>query len=158
MQVRFIKETPDQYRLECLRDDDSKTAASLEFRSYFKHDLMHFVVESSAKLQDSFFGLVKAGRDLSELSPKAIRESALVFPAEIQTTEVIVAALQGAYKTEPDYRDVCRKIKEYLAQISLAEPAYLTPDFCERVVCNHRSLLGRWGQLRGGQSLEFSFP
>ena len=157
MQVRFIKESPEQYRLECVRNDGSKTAASLEFRSYFKHDLMHFVVERAANLQDSFFGMVKAGRELAELSPKAIRESAAVFPAEIQTTEIIVAALQGASKTEPNYQEVCRKIGEYLSLLSLAEPNYLTPDFCVQVVAEHRSLLGRWAQLRGGESLEFSF-
>ena len=157
MQVRFIKESPDRYRLECVRHDGSKTAASLEFRSYFKHDLMHLVVERAAGLQESFFGMVKVGRNLAELSPKAIRESAAQFPAEIQTTEIIVGALQGIYKTEVDYQDACRKIREYLTLMSLAEPAYLMPDFCAQVVTEHRSLLGRWGQLRGGESLEFSF-
>ncbi|HYE73197.1 MAG TPA: hypothetical protein VEF04_07700 [Blastocatellia bacterium] len=157
MQVRFIKESPDKYRLECIRDDGSMTSARLEFRGYFKHDLMHFVVESKAKLQDSFFGLVKSGKDLTELSPKAIRESAAVFPAEIQTTEIIVGALQGAAKTEADNEEVCRKIEEYLSLISLAKPDYLTPEFCTQVTAEHRSLLGRWGQLHGGESLEFSF-
>jgi hypothetical protein len=158
VKVRFIKESPDRYRLECTREDGSKTTASLEFRGYFKHDLMHFVVERTANLQDSFFGMVRAGRELSELSPKAIREAAAVFPAEIQTTEVVVASLQGASKTEPDYHEFCRKIGEYLALLSLAEPEYLTADFCARVVREHRSLLGRWEQLRGGESLELSFP
>lgn len=158
MQVRFIKESPEQYRLECIRDDGSTTAASLEFRSYFKHDLMHFVVERAANLHDSFFGMVKAGKDLSALSPKAIRESAANFPEEIQSTEIIVAALQGAAKTEVDYQEVCRKLGEYLAMLSLAEPVYLTPGFCAQVVAEHRSLLGRWGQLRGSECLEFSFP
>jgi hypothetical protein len=158
MQVRFIKESPEQYRLECVREDGSKTAASLEFRSYFKHDLMHFVVERAANLQDSFFGMVKAGKDLAALSPKAMRESADSYTGEIQSTEIIVAALQGVAKTEVDYQEVCRKLREYLAMLSLTEPAYLTPGFCARVVAEHRSLLGRWGQLRGGECLEFSFP
>lgn len=158
MQVRFIKESPERYRLECVRADRSTTSASLEFRSYFKHDLMHFVVEHAANLRDSFFGLVEAGKELAELSPKAMRESALTLPREIQTTEVIVATLQGAFKTEQDYQEICRRIRDYLALVSLTGPDYLTPDFCERVVAEHRSLLGRWGQLRGGESLEFSFP
>jgi hypothetical protein len=161
MQVHFFKETPDRYRLECVRDDGSRTAASLEFRGYFKHDLMHLVVESAAGLQESFFGMVKMGRDLTELSPRAIRESAAQFPAEIQTTEIIVAALQGgqgAAKTEVDYQEACRKIREYLTLLSLANPTYLTPEFCAQAVSEHRSLLGRWGQLRGGERLEFSFP
>lgn len=158
MQVRFIKESPERYRLECSRGDGSKTAASLEFRGYFKHDLMHFVVERTANLQDLFFGMVQIGKDLTALSPKALREAAPTLPAEIQTTEIVVAALQGLHKTEPDYEDVYRKIGEYLALLSLATPAYLTPDFCAQVVAEHRSLLGRWGQLRGDESLEFSFP
>jgi hypothetical protein len=158
MQVRFIKESPEFYRLECVRDDGSKTAASLEFRSHLKHDLMHFVVERSANLQDSFFGLVKAGKDLAELNPKALRESAVVLPAEGQTTEVIVGALHGPFKPETDFQEVCRRISDYLALISLAVPAYLTPEFCTQAAREHRSLLGRWGQLRGGESLEFSFP
>ena len=83
MQVRFIKETPERYRLECVRSDGSKTAASLEFRSYFKHDLLHLVVERAANLQDSFFGMVKSGKDLAELSSKAIRESAPVLSIDI---------------------------------------------------------------------------
>lgn len=158
MQVRFIKESPERYRLECSREDGSRTAASLEFRSYFKHDLMHLVVERTANLQDSFFGLVKAGKELTALSPKAIREAASTLPAEIQITEIVVAALQSLYKTTPDYEDVCRRIGEYLALVSLAVPDYLAPDFCARVVAEHGSLLGRWGQLRGGESLEFLFP
>lgn len=158
MQVRFIKESPEQYRLECIRDDGSTTTASLEFRSYFKHDLMHLVVERTANLQDSFYGMVRAGKDLTALSPKAMRESATSYTGEIQSTEIIVAALQGAAKTEVDYQEVCRKLREYLAMLSMAEPPYLTPEFCARVVAEHRSLLGRWGQLRGGECLEFSFP
>lgn len=157
MQVRFIKESPEQYRLECVRGDESKTTANLEFRSYFKHDLMHLVVEHAAGLQDSFFGLVKAGRNLADLTPKAIRESTAQFPAEIQTTEIVVAALQGVSKTEVDYEEACCKIREYLSLMSLPEPAYLTPEFCTQAVTEHRSLVGRWGQLRGGESLEFSF-
>ena len=157
MQVRFIKESPDRYRLECFREDGSKTEASLELRGYFKHDLMHVVVEREANLQNSFFGMVKMGRELAELSPKAIRKSSPEFSPEIQITEIVVAALQGASKSEPDCEEVCRKISEYLALLSLAKPAYLTPDFCLRAVAEHRSLLGRWGQLRGGESLEFSF-
>jgi hypothetical protein len=157
MQIRFIKETPDRYRLECARSDGSKTTASLEFRSYFKHDLMHCVVERAANLQNSFFGMVKAGKELAELSPKAMREAPPPGP-EIQTTEIIVAALQGVTKTEVDYQEVSSKISEYLPLMSLRAPAYLTPEFCERVTAEHRSLLGRWGQLRGGESLEFFFP
>lgn len=119
---------------------------------------MHFVVERAASLQDSFFGLVQAGKDLLELSPKAIIGAAPTLPAESQTTEVVVAALQGLHKTEPDYEEVVRKIGEYLPLLSLTAPLYLTPDFCARAVAKHHSLLGRWGQLRGGESLDFSFP
>ena len=157
MLVRFIKESPDRYRLECARDDGSKTAASLEFRSYFKHDLMHLVVERAAELHESFFGMVKAGKSLDQLSPQAMREAPPAPSSEIQATEIIVAALQGASKNEPDYEDACQKISEYLSLMSLSVPAYLTPDFCVRVIAEHRSLLGRWGQLRGGESLEFFF-
>jgi len=158
MQVRFIKESPEFYRLECVRADGSKTAASLEFRSHLKHDLMHFVVERAANLQDSFFGLVKGGKELTNLSPKALRESGAVLPAEGQTTEIIVGALHGPFKPETDFREVCSKIREYLTLMSLAVPSYLTPEFCERAAAEHRSLLGRWGQLRGEEYLEFSFP
>lgn len=158
MQVRFIKESPERYRLECIRSDGSQTAASLEFRGYFKHDLMHFIIERTANLQDSFFGLVQLGKDLTDLSPKALRETAPRLPAESQTTEIVVAALQGLHQTAPDYEEVVRKISEYLPLLSLTAPPYLTPDFCARVVAEHRSLLGRWGQLRGGESLDLSFP
>ncbi|MBL8170851.1 MAG: hypothetical protein JNJ50_22020 [Acidobacteria bacterium] len=158
MRVRFIKETPERYRLECVREDDSTTVASLEFRGYFKHDLMHLVVERAAGLQESFFGMVQAGRDLSALTPKAIRESAATFPEEIQTTETIVSALQSLAKSEADLQAACERIREYLAMMGMAEPEYLTPEFCTQAIAEHRSLVGRWGQLHGGEWLEFSFP
>lgn len=67
MRVYFIKESPEKYRLERVREDGSRTSASREFRGCFKHDLMHFVGERAAGLQDSFFGLVSRGRNLGEL-------------------------------------------------------------------------------------------
>lgn len=158
MKVLFIKETPERYRLECSREDGSKTAASLEFRSYFRHDLLHWVVERAANLQNSFFGIVKAGKNLNELSPRAIKETAPILPAEIQTTETIVGALHGPFAPETDFQEVCQRIREYMEFLSATPPAYLTPEFCRRVTAEHRSLLGRWGQLRGGESLEFLFP
>lgn len=157
MRILFIKETPERYRLECAREDGSITAASLEFRSYFRHDLLHLVVERAANLQNSFFGMVKAGKNLNELSPKAIKETAPILPAEIQTTEYIVGALHGPFGPETDFQEVCQRIREYLELVSVTSPDYLTPEFCQRVTAEHRSLLGRWGQLRGGESLEFLF-
>lgn len=157
MKVSFIKESPEKYRLECLREDGSKTTASLEFRGYFRHDLLHLVVERAANLQNSFFGIVKAGRNLDELSPKAIRESTSSFPDEIQTTETVVGALHGPFKPETDFQEVCLRLREYLEMMSVVTPDYLTPEFCQRVIAEHRSLMNRWGQLRGGESLEFIF-
>jgi hypothetical protein len=157
MRVSFIKESPEKYRLECVREDGSKTTASLEFRGYFRHDLLHLVVERAANLQHSFFGIVKAGRNLDELSPKAIKESAPIFPDEIQTTETVVGALQGLLKPETDFLEVCQRLREYLEMMSMITPDYLTPEFCQRVIAEHRSLMGRWGQLGGGESLEFIF-
>lgn len=157
MKVLFIKETPEKYKLECFREDGSKTAASLEFRSYFRHDLLHMVVERAAHLRNSFFGMVKSGKNLNELSPKAIKEAAPILPAEIQITETIVGALHGPFGPETDFQEVCQRIREYLELLSVTPPDYLTPEFCQRVTAEHRSLLGRWGQLRGGESLEFSF-
>lgn len=80
MQVHFIKHSHQQYQLECRRDDGSTTSATLEARSYFKHDLMHFIVERTAGLRDSFFGAVAAGRDLLELSLQALKTGARCNP------------------------------------------------------------------------------
>jgi hypothetical protein len=157
VRVRFIKESPEKYRLECVREDGSQTSASLEFRGYFRHDLMHFVVERAAGLQDSFFGLVSRGRNLDELSPQAIKAAAPDLPAEIRTTELVVAALQGASKSGADAAAVCLKVGEYLRIVAPEVPDYLTPDFCRRAVDEHRSPAGRWGQLRGGECLELQY-
>ena len=158
MQVHFIKQSHQQYRLECRRADGSTTTATLEARSYFKHDLMHFIVEHTARLQQSFFGTVQAGKDLSELSPQAMKSGAVKLPPEIDTTEIIVAALQDiASKPAADFVAAHRAISTYLTQVTMPTPSYFTPDFCQRTVDELRVLLARWERLRTGEQFEFLF-
>lgn len=168
MQVRFIKQFGDRYRFECVRGDGSVTSADLETRSYLKHDLMHYVIEKNAKLENSFFATVKKGKNLEELSPKAMKAAANaqatpggslwpLAPSEINATEIIAAALQGIGDKSADFPEIVSRISEYLELQNLPTPAYLTPDFCKSAVAEHRSLMERWRNLRAGSVLELAF-
>jgi len=100
VKVVFHKDSHERRRLECIRPDRSTTSADLETRSLLRHDLVHFLVESKARLRNSVFGAIARGRGLDQLTgPDA--EVEMKDPGqEIGTTEMVVAILQGALRDE----------------------------------------------------------
>ncbi len=157
VKLRYIKIHPDRYRLECLRADGAATSAELEMRGFLKHDLMHFVVEDSAKLSHSFYGSIARGVNLEELSPKAMKESDLYPEPEGQTTEIIVASLQGVENGTENMPERVKKISEYLTLMGLVIPKYFTPEFGVEAVKAHRTLMERWRSLQIGSMLELTW-
>jgi hypothetical protein len=148
MQIRYIKIRPERYRLECTRQNGSKTSAELETRSFLIHDLMHFVVENRASLSDSFYGPIARGKELVDVTPKTMREEGASLGEEAQTTEIVVATLQSKGDTSPKARQI--GISEYLALSGLPLPEYLTSEWCEEVMNEHRELMRRWNNMRIG--------
>jgi hypothetical protein len=96
MRVIFHKTSHAHYTLECIRADGSATKSEpLEAKSYLRHDLIHFAYESSFGLRDSFYGTIARGKNLNELTPRAM-QGAEPMSEEARVTEMITGFLTGA--------------------------------------------------------------
>jgi len=156
MQLQFVKVNPKEYQLICTREDGRTTVILLEMSGYLKHDLMHYVVEKLANLQNSFFGSIASGTNLDQVTPQAMKGSSYIFDNEARVTEVVVAILQGQ-NNEADFSDILKSIKDYLIVQDLLVPDFLSEDFCRQAVATHQDLMRRWNNLRIGSKLELVF-
>ncbi len=92
MIIRFKKSPPNKpHALSCIRSDGSTTWTRL--RVPVQHDLIHYVVETTLGLRDSFYGLLARGVNITDFEkPKAERTFDLTD--EAVHTEYIVSLFQ----------------------------------------------------------------
>jgi hypothetical protein len=153
MQIHFIKTSHQMYTLECVLKNGQKVSRSLESKSYLRHDLMHYVVESEARLQNSFFGGVASG------DPLIMDKSNTDTPnPEIIQTEMVVSILQSMDK-RPDISP-----SDFLQRIKLASeirqepsPDYATFEFIQRIQKRYMWLTKQLQSLKTGPDQMLSF-
>lgn len=152
--VRFTRTSPTHHRLEIVRGE-RRESCELETRSCLFHDLVHFAVESEAGLADSFYGRLARGVSYAELTQDAGDMAAL---GEIATTELLVGAVQGAWKSGFDAARFLATFQGYLQQLGTPSATWLTVELLERIAKRLRALTGAWGGTQFGETLELRFP
>lgn len=162
MQVIFTKTSHVSHALTLVRDDGSREVATgLETRSFLRHDLMHYVVEKSAKLRGSFYGSMGAGKGFDEMRPgeRADEHEHAQWAAagEGGLTEMIVAGIQGAHREDFDADEAIEKLPEYLKVQGFDMPPYLTRDFVDSAAKEFRFLLRRYESMPTGQAMMLEF-
>jgi hypothetical protein len=133
------------------------THVTLEAKSYLKHDVVHFAYEREAKLRDSFYGMVNAGRDLKSLIPQAMRATSIDSSEEALTTEIIVGTLQGALTKETLSPDMDTRLADYITLQERSAPSHLTIDLLEHVFMEAKQLLTLYARLKTGERLCVTF-
>jgi len=90
--------------LTCVRDDGRATYSKSRHGEFFAlHDLLHYAVESTLGLRDSFFGLVARGWTIADFDGPGVLEK---LPPEAGQTEFIVGLLLQDYMAgEPGSAD-----------------------------------------------------
>lgn len=147
--VRFTRLNPTHHRFEAIRADGSRDQREFETRSIFFHDLVHFAVESEAKLSGGFYGTLAEGANYD-----APREG-----SEAQLVENVVGPLQGLLKNETpiDAAPFVARLKAHHASLGFAPAEWLTADFIGRVQARMRQLNGQWKATPFGQTMELRF-
>lgn len=64
MKIRFTKLSDEQHRVQVVRDDGSSDEATLNSRSFLRHDFAHLAAEECVGLEEGFWGLVAKGAPL----------------------------------------------------------------------------------------------
>jgi len=147
--------------LTCVRDDGSSTYSKSRHGEFFAlHDLLHYAVESTLGLRDSFFGLVARGWTIADFNEPGISDK---LPPEAGQTEYIVGLLlQDSLTGEPgSAKEFNRTLMASYAQRNrrgLPPPHPLSDDELRRIHERYTELLARYRSLEPGQHLEVSFP
>ncbi len=146
MKARFVKLNHKVYRLELVLAGKVDYNKSLEATSFLRHDLMHYFVESTADLKDSFYGSFKYDQKEND--------------DEIMITEKLVAILQNMDKDHQfSPQSYFERIKSTLETLDEKTPVYLTKIFVEEISTKYFKALKVWENLKTGEvsALEMEF-
>lgn len=145
--VRFTRLNPTHHRFEAIRADGTRETREFETRSLLLHDLVHFAVESEARLRGGFYGSLGGGADYD-----APREG-----GEAMAIESVVGPLQGALKSEVDADSFVARHRAMQQSIGSQSPDWLTPELIARVLERLRQLQGQWRATPFGDTMELTF-
>lgn len=145
--IRFTRLNPTHHRFEAIRADGTRDVREFETRSLLLHDLVHFAVESEAKLRGGFYGALADGAHYD-----APREG-----SEAMQVEHVVGPLQGALKGEADPESFVKRLRGVQLSMEHRMPDWLTADLIRHALERLRQLQGQWRATPFGQTLELRF-
>ena len=157
MLIRFTRLTNERHRLEFVRDDGTSEARELETRSALLHDLVHYAVETTLGLRQSFFALVASGVDITAFAvPKEKRT--FQIPVEAVQTEHIVGHLQVEMADGALIEDFNGSLAAACLVLGQAAPPPIPAETLDRLRAQVRDLWRRWQEIPPGGTLELEFP
>jgi hypothetical protein len=152
--IRLTRTSPTHHRFDIVRENGDRESRELETRSTLVHDLVHFAVETEARLGHSFYGMLARGVAYASLTDA---QAIARHGPEILATERVVGALQGALKAGLDPERFVAHFTSALQSMDAAPPDWLDVDLVRRVAERMRRLQGEWRSKRFGESLELRF-
>jgi hypothetical protein len=160
MRIRLTKISDAQHRLALARDDGTREAVALASRSFLWHDLLHYAVETSAGLQQSFWGQLASGRRLAELHD-AMSDGAGAAKAgasEAAVTEAVVGVLTNVVRERAAPGAAIEGLTRLFEAQERELPIWLSADFVARVRERMRALMGQWRAVPYGGDMQLTFP
>jgi hypothetical protein len=152
--LQFTRISPTHHRFEYRRPDGTGEAVEMETRSLLFHDLLHYAVESEARLRGSFYGILGKIGGYEELSVAG----GAALGGEVAITERVVGALTGALRAEElDDAAFVAQASEFLDIYEDRAPRWFTPTFVAAVRERMRQLTGRWKATPFGETMELVF-
>lgn len=156
MLLRLTRLTNRRHRFEIVRDDGTREAHEMETRSTLLHDLVHYAVETEARLDASFYGRLASGATYEALTAEP------AMGPESMQTESVVGRIQGIAKNDGwagmDPQELAASIAAGFRSVGQEPPAWLTGDLIMRVRERLRRVLGQWRATPFHETLELEFP
>lgn len=147
--------------LTCTRDDGTSTYSKSRHGAFFgPHDLMHYAVETTLGLKESFFGLVAQGRSIGSFNePGAVA----TLPAEAVHTEHIVNQLhqEQTFGTPTNAEEFNRTLLASVAGAKskgLPPPRMLSEDELRLIRERFAQLLHQYRSLGPEGRIKLEFP
>ena len=161
MLVRFTKAVPAAKGdlLTCVRLDGTRTQGEMTRQGILPHEAFHFVLESTMRWHDGFFGHLARGAGLDELTAMLHgrskgRSSNMTQALQSEALVDCLQSEQWAGATHP--ADFAEKLVATCRRRSVAPPD-ITPEELDRVRVALREFGAQWRPLAPGASLERTF-
>ncbi len=146
--------------LMCTRRDGSVTWQKSGHDGFFgRHDLLHFAVETTLGLRESFFGMVAAGQSIESFAAPG---AAATLPAEALHTEMMVNQLMiehnfGEAADAASFNKVMAACWAGSMHRNAPSPRALTDEQLSMIRAKYGELVAAWDTLPSGQKLELQF-
>jgi hypothetical protein len=153
--LRFTRLSPTHHRFEYRRPDGSGEALELETSGVLAHDLLHYALESEARLKGSFYGILARIGGYEELSVGG----GAALGGEVAITERVVGALAAALRDgDLESEAFVERVTDYLAlDDDERAPRWLKPPLVLAVREQLRALTQRWNATAVGEAMELAF-
>lgn len=92
MKIEIYKRTPNVSEYIITRNDRSIEQTTFDTKTYFVHDICHYVVEKNLNLSKGFWGMLSSGHHFNELVGKTNP-----LTPELRFIEQIVGPIQSIY-------------------------------------------------------------
>ncbi len=156
MRILFHKVSDQRHVLEIVREGGRVERVECETRSYLVHDLLHYAVESEAKLSAGFWGSLARGTSLSQMNDRTAGAMDGAS-AEMRMIEQIVGAMSGAVKGGSAAAIVASFV-DNPDGLTWSIPAWFTESFVVSVQERMRRLQGHWRSTVFGGVMELAWP
>ncbi len=155
MRIALRKLSDERHVLAIDRGDGRREELELETRSCLAHDLLHFAVESEARLPGGFWGNLARGITLADMNDRTGVALGAAGP-ELAAIEQVVGALSGTLKGR-SAADLVDGMRRAAASLGATPPGWLTEPFVEAVIERARRLMGHWRATPCGGSMELAW-
>lgn len=140
MTIEITRKTPYLCAYTIKRKDNSAERFELDAKTYFLHDICHYVVEKNLAYSKGFWGMLSGGHSLNELFGKENPET-----EELRFIEQIVGPVQSVYSGHmPKHR-----FAEHTGHIGFTAP----DGFLDSCLDEITDLMNKWRDLPVGKQL-----
>ena len=156
MRILFEKLSDERHRLVIERVPGTREQVECETRSYLVHDLLHYAVESEARLITGLWGNLAAGKTLADMNDRTGASMKDAAP-DMGAIEQIVGALHGSTKGVAA-GELVADLRHFAASMGATMPDWLTEPFVVAVQERMRRLQGHWRATPFGGVMELPWP
>lgn len=154
MRILLTKISDQRHALELIRSDGSRESVELITREALFHDLLHYAVESSLRMQGGFWGTLASGKtmaDMNDRTGESVKENADTLYA----VEGIVGMMSGVMAMPVD--EALAKLRWFSESQGQKPPDWCTESFVAEVSERMRRLQGQWKATPYGESMELAW-
>lgn len=144
MKIELKKKTEYECEYTLTRANKSVEQISLETKTYFVHDICHYVVENNLKYSKGFWGMLANGYNFNELFGKNNPQT-----EELRFIEQIVGPIQSVFSGHIPKAD----LDQYIGHLDFV----MKENILDKCLADIRTIINKWEQLAIGQQITLEF-